>query len=221
MTLASASVQFQVDGVDTGPPDTTAPYALAWDSRTVPNGAHALTARATDAAGNSKLSASVTVNVANTSSFQNEILATGFDLPTAIKFLPDGRMLVVELAGHDQGAAAAVHDPGPDAVPADHQHRRQPACSRGSSTSRSTPTSATNHYYYVFYTLGSAEPRPALALHRQRAADRHGAGQRVRALPGPAGRQRRAPRRRDQLRQRRQDLLHDRRALRRGRGSRT
>ena len=41
----------------------------------------------------------MTVNVANTNNFQNEILATGFDLPTAIKFLPDGRMLVGELAG--------------------------------------------------------------------------------------------------------------------------
>ena len=32
-------------------------------------------------------------------SFQNEVLATGFNLPTTIKFLPDGRMLVVELQG--------------------------------------------------------------------------------------------------------------------------
>ena len=31
--------------------------------------------------------------------FVNETLATGFDLPTAIDFLPDGRMLVVELQG--------------------------------------------------------------------------------------------------------------------------
>ena len=34
-----------------------------------------------------------------TSSFQNEILATGFDLPTTLEFLPDGRMLVGEIAG--------------------------------------------------------------------------------------------------------------------------
>ena len=63
------------------------------------NGAHTLTALATDVDGHTTLSAPVAVNVANGSNFQNEILATGFNLPTAIKFLPDGRMLVVELAG--------------------------------------------------------------------------------------------------------------------------
>ena len=35
--------------------------------------------------------------MANTSHFQNEILATGFDLPTNIEFLPDGRMLVTRM----------------------------------------------------------------------------------------------------------------------------
>ena len=54
--------------------DNAAPYALAWDTRSVPNGAHTLRARALDAAGNSRLSAAVDVNVANASSFQNEIL---------------------------------------------------------------------------------------------------------------------------------------------------
>ena len=35
----------------------------------------------------------------DTSSFQNEVLATGFNLPTSMLFLPDGRMLVTELPG--------------------------------------------------------------------------------------------------------------------------
>ena len=34
-----------------------------------------------------------------TKGFQNEILATGLSLPTCLKFLPDGRMLVAELSG--------------------------------------------------------------------------------------------------------------------------
>ena len=97
--IGVAGVQFLVDGVNVGVEDATPPYALAWDTRTVSNGAHTLTARARDAAGNSTLSAPVPVNVANSSSFQNEILATGFNLPTSIEFLPDGRMLVVELPG--------------------------------------------------------------------------------------------------------------------------
>ena len=104
--IGVAGVQFLVDGVNAGVEDADPPYALAWDTRTVSNGAHTLTARARDAAGNSTLSAAVAVNVANASSFQNEVLATGFNLPTSIVFLPDGRMLVAELPGHDQGAAA-------------------------------------------------------------------------------------------------------------------
>ena len=46
------------------------------------------------------------------------------------------------------------------------------------------PDFATNHYYYVFYTLGIAEPGPALPLHRQRDQHRHGRRQRARPLPG-------------------------------------
>ena len=57
-----------------------------------------LTALAREVNGNTKLSAPVTVNVANVNHFQNEILATGLNLPTVIKFLPDGRMLVVEFS---------------------------------------------------------------------------------------------------------------------------
>jgi hypothetical protein len=63
-----AGVQLLVDGVNTGQEDTTAPYVLAWDSQAVSNGAHTLTARARDAAGNLTLSAPITVNVANNTS---------------------------------------------------------------------------------------------------------------------------------------------------------
>ena len=94
-----AAVQFQVDGTDVGPEDTDPPYGLTWDTRTVADGTHLLTARARNLGGNSYTSAPVSVYVANTSFFQNEILATGFDLPTSIEFLPDGRMLVTELEG--------------------------------------------------------------------------------------------------------------------------
>ena len=84
-----------------GAEDTTSPYGVSWNTTTVANGAHTLTALARDAAGNTTISAPVTVNVANATagSFENEVLATGLDLPTAMKFLPDGRMLVAELGG--------------------------------------------------------------------------------------------------------------------------
>ena len=59
------SVQFRLDGVDAGPPDTSAPYSIAWNTATVGDGAHTVSAVARDAAGNSTTSAPVTVTVSN------------------------------------------------------------------------------------------------------------------------------------------------------------
>ena len=61
-----ASVQFKVDGANSGVAITSAPYALSLNTTTLSNGNHVLSAVATDAAGNSATSASVTVNVNNT-----------------------------------------------------------------------------------------------------------------------------------------------------------
>ena len=60
-----AGVQFKVDGANVGPEDTIAPYSIAWNSTTVINGLHSLTAVARDAAGNSTTSAPVSVTVNN------------------------------------------------------------------------------------------------------------------------------------------------------------
>lgn len=72
MIAASASdnvgvtgVQFRLDGGNLGAEDQTAPFAVSWSSATTPNGPHALTAVARDAAGNSSVSSPVTINVAN------------------------------------------------------------------------------------------------------------------------------------------------------------
>ncbi|MEP7294954.1 MAG: Ig-like domain-containing protein [Burkholderiales bacterium] len=59
-----AKVAFYVDGALLGT-DTTAPYAIAWNTTGSSNGAHTLLGVATDAAGNAK-SASVSVTVSNT-----------------------------------------------------------------------------------------------------------------------------------------------------------
>ena len=50
-------VQFRVDGTAVGSEDTTNPYSASWDTTTVGNGSHALTAIARDAAGNQTTSA--------------------------------------------------------------------------------------------------------------------------------------------------------------------
>jgi hypothetical protein len=58
-------VQFLVDGVATGSEITGTPYSISLDTTAIANGAHALTARARDAAGNSATSATVSVTVNN------------------------------------------------------------------------------------------------------------------------------------------------------------
>ncbi|UVS81642.1 LamG-like jellyroll fold domain-containing protein [Actinokineospora sp. UTMC 2448] len=61
-----AGVQFLLNGQPLGGEDTSAPYTVSWDTRTVANGAYTLTARARDNAGNSAVSAAVSVTVSNT-----------------------------------------------------------------------------------------------------------------------------------------------------------
>jgi len=72
-------VQFKVDGTNVGGEDTSAPYAATWNSATVPNGAHTVTAVARDAAGNVTTSASVSVTVSNAAPPSGLVAAFGFD----------------------------------------------------------------------------------------------------------------------------------------------
>ncbi len=74
-----AGVQFKVDGANVGAEDTTAPYSVSWDTRTVANGGHTLTAVARDAAGNTATSAGVGVTVSNTALPTGLIAAYGLD----------------------------------------------------------------------------------------------------------------------------------------------
>ena len=58
-------VQFLLDGAPLGQEDLTAPYSINWDTTTVPDGNHTLTATARDAAGNVGTSQPVLVDVSN------------------------------------------------------------------------------------------------------------------------------------------------------------
>ena len=60
--LGVASVQFKVDGVNLGTADVSTPYSISWDTTTVPDGPHTITAEARDAA-NNVATASVVVTV--------------------------------------------------------------------------------------------------------------------------------------------------------------
>lgn len=59
------SVQFKVDGNAVGSPVTSSPYSITWNSASVANGSHTITAVATDVAGNTATSSGVTVTVNN------------------------------------------------------------------------------------------------------------------------------------------------------------
>ena len=61
-----AGVQFLLDGTPLGAEDTAAPYSVTWTSTGGADGAHQLSARARDAAGNQATAGVVMVNVLNT-----------------------------------------------------------------------------------------------------------------------------------------------------------
>jgi hypothetical protein len=63
--IAVASVQFQVDGTAVGAPITQAPYTMSWDSTTVANGSHSISAVATDTGGNTATATPVTITTNN------------------------------------------------------------------------------------------------------------------------------------------------------------
>lgn len=61
--IGLAGVQFKLDNANLGNEDTTAPYSVSWDTKTVPNGSHTLTATARNTSGlTSSVSETVTVN---------------------------------------------------------------------------------------------------------------------------------------------------------------
>jgi len=148
-----AGVQFHVDGNAVGFEDTDAPYAVNWFTTTVANGLHTITAVARDAAGNETTSSGVVVEVANPDVFQNDILATGFDLPMKILFLPDDRMLIAELSG-----TIKILPPPYTTTEVEHFLELNldipgyAGLQQGIMDVALDPDFLSNRYYYVFYT---------------------------------------------------------------------
>ena len=58
-------VQFKVDGNNVGSEDTSSPYSISWNTTTVSNGTHDITAIARDAGGNTATAAIITATVSN------------------------------------------------------------------------------------------------------------------------------------------------------------
>src|SRR5439155_16762423 len=63
--IGVAGVRFFVDGTQVGAEDTSAPYSIQLDSRTLMNTGHQITATARDAAGNTTTTAAVNVTASN------------------------------------------------------------------------------------------------------------------------------------------------------------
>ncbi len=74
-----AGVQFRLNGADLGPEDTTSPYSITWNTATIGNGVHTLTATARDAAGNTATSTPRTVTVSNLMPLTQLVAAYAFD----------------------------------------------------------------------------------------------------------------------------------------------
>jgi glucose/arabinose dehydrogenase/PKD repeat protein len=88
--------------------------------------------------------------------FQNEILATGFDLPTNIEFLPDGRMLVGEIAGIIKMLPPPYTTPDPTPfLDLDIDIAGYAGLQQGIFDIALDPDFTSNHFYYVFYTNDS------------------------------------------------------------------
>lgn len=87
-------VQFKLNGANLGIEDTSAPYALTWNTTNVPDGSHGLTAVARDENGNLGTSAPVSVLVDNT--------------PPAVTVTTPGAGAI--LSGSDVGLAASATD---------------------------------------------------------------------------------------------------------------
>ena len=134
----------------------TATYPSFQDIGLSASASYTYTLRAFDGAGNtSPLSSAVTgVTRSSGTRFQNDVLATGFDLPTNIEFLPDGRLLVVEL----QGTILVLPPPytQPDPTPfLQLTNVGSAGVQQGLYDIVLDPNFTTNHYYYVFYTAGT------------------------------------------------------------------
>jgi regulation of enolase protein 1 (concanavalin A-like superfamily) len=71
-------VQFLIDGTKITPEVTTAPWTLQWNSASVGNGSHTLTAIARDAAGNTATSAGVPITIQNAGASAAHLVSDDF-----------------------------------------------------------------------------------------------------------------------------------------------
>jgi hypothetical protein len=105
-----AGVQFKLDGANLGAEDTSAPYAVDWNTTTATNGSHTLSAVARDTAANVATAASITVTVQNAT----ETLVRFEDTHASIAYA--GSWALNNTARPWSGGTAALANGGPSAT---------------------------------------------------------------------------------------------------------
>ncbi len=147
---AVANVEFFVDGASLGA-DSIAPYSINWNSTTIANGNHVVTAVARDARGNATTSAPVNVTTINPA-FVNEIVVPDILDATTFAFLPDGRMLVGKLSNKILMVQAGASQPDPQTL-LDLDYTFQ-FDEQGLMDIAVDPNFSQNGHFYVYYTKG-------------------------------------------------------------------
>ena len=128
-------VQFRLDGANLGAEDTTSPYSVSWNTTTVANGSHTLTAVARDAPGLTTTSTAVTVTVSNAAPPVGLVLAFNFEETGATVADRSGQgnngtvsgATSITTVGYRQSQELRRnerHDPGPDSAPPRPPRRR-------------------------------------------------------------------------------------------------
>lgn len=152
VTGTVAGVEFQVDGVQVGAVDTTAPYAASLDTTQYASGQHVVRARARDAGGNVSAWSSATVQFGGSRTqpagfTRNTTWISTLNNATAFAQAPDGRFFVAEQGGTLRVVKNGVLLTTPFiTLTVDGQGER------GLLGVAFDPGFATNRYVYLYYT---------------------------------------------------------------------
>ncbi|MDB6018452.1 MAG: hypothetical protein JWR19_2941 [Pedosphaera sp.] len=114
--VSVTSVQFKLDGTNLGSAFTAAPYAKTWDSTTVANGSHTLTAVASDAAGNNTTATPVTITVSNTVATPLPTVTIALTAPNASRVGPVSGAFTITRTGSTASALTVNYSLGGTAI---------------------------------------------------------------------------------------------------------
>ena len=107
-----AGVQFKLDGANLGGEYTNAPYSLTWNTTTVADGAHAVTAVARDAAGNQSTATPVIILVSNTVPITLPTITVAATDASSSRIGPDNGVFTITRTGSTASALTVDYSLG-------------------------------------------------------------------------------------------------------------